>query len=92
MKNLPRVFETKAVSQKAYELGIAVEYVKDPSENERYFKTFGLEVIEGCFQGVDAKLEIATYNDQFLAAKAFANGQEMDVPADQVEFFKSQIK
>ena len=92
MKNFPRVFETKAVSEKAYELGIAVEYVKDPSEIGRYFNAFELEVIEGSFQGIDAKLEIASYNGKFLAAKAFANGQEMDVPADQVEIFKSEIK
>jgi len=92
MKNFPKVFETRAVELKAIELGISIQHVvRDDQECQNYFNNFDLEVIEGSFQGVSAKLEIAGYKGNFLAAKAFANGQEMDVPADQVEFFKSQI-
>lgn len=92
-KNFPKVFETRTVELKAIELGIHTQHVsRDEAEEKAYFNAFELEVIEGTFNGVSAKLEIAKYNGEILAGWAFlGNGRDMQVPAANVIATANQI-
>lgn len=91
---LPKVFTTKIIAEKALELGIGEKYVtRNEDDVKKYFETFGLEVIEGSFKGVPAKLEIASLNGVRLVAMAYCSGREMIVDSrDGIEALENELK
>lgn len=93
MKNFPKAFNLKQVSDIATELGFNTPMLKrTEQENNKYFETFELEVLEKQLPQGNARLEIVSYKGKEIVAMAFAAGREMILEPNQIEVFKNQLK